>query len=158
MPNDSLATQTQLSCIRTGNEFFSYRFYQKSSTWNGCIVYIGARDRHDVSGRFEHKMAPVSSLSAPVTRTQGGFWAILRLTESGFGDQSLGVFRRREAQKRTRGSGGAVGGASEIQRKIGCPHCNLAPGFIAYAYRGLWLYGYMVIWLYVYGYIGYRYR
>ena len=74
--------------------------------------------------RFEHKMAPVSSLSAPVTRTEDGFWAVLRLTESGF-ETSLSVDFDGGKPKNERGG---VGGGREIQRKIGPPHCNLAPG------------------------------
>ena len=46
-----------------------------------------------------------------------------------------------------------VGGAGKNQWKIGDPHCNLAPGSIAYAYRSLWLYSYKVIWSYGYMYM-----
>ena len=53
-----------------------------------CIT-SGLDVRHYVRGGSEHKMAPVSLLSAPMTRTEGGVWAILRLTGGGFGDQSL---------------------------------------------------------------------
>ena len=71
-------------------------------------------------------MAPVSSLSAPVPRTEGGVWTILRLTESGFETSLSAVFDGGKAKNER----GGVGGGTEIQRKIGPPHRTLAPGYI----------------------------
>ena len=69
-------------------------------------------------------MAPVSSLSAPVPRTEGGVWTILRLTESGFETSLSAVFDGGKAKNNR----DVVGGAREIRSKIGPAHCKLAPG------------------------------